>query len=263
MTDPIPGGCFLLANKIFQSAIWRKHPWLLHVFIWFIGKAAYQDGYIFKGHVLRRGQLITTYGDIADALAYQFNRAIIKPTQKEIRIMLLWLKSEGMILMKPLIDGTLTNKGRPIELTRAYIGLLITVINYDTYQDLKNYKGRDKGRPSSEQGQLREIGEKEKNIYRENSLVILAYLNEKTQKRYRDTSFIEARLKDGGTVDECRRIIDTKLQDPYFKENPKFLNPRTLFRPSHWDTYLNEALPLASESGKAWFKSPGMEASHE
>ena len=93
------------------------------------------------------------------------------------------------------------------------------------------------------------------NIYSENSHVVLAYLNKKTGKRFRDASFIEARLRDGGAVDECRRIIDTKLEDPYFKENPKYLNPKTLFRQSHWDQYLNETIPQAAETSSGWFKN--------
>jgi len=128
---------------------------------WIVGHAAFEDGHTFKGHVLMRGQLITTYAAIADAMAYCFNRAIVKPSVKEVRVILLWLQSEGMITVKPLIDGTSANKGRPTDLTRAYVGLLISIVNYDTYQDYKSYKGRDKGRPSLEQGQLRERIEKE------------------------------------------------------------------------------------------------------
>jgi len=148
MTDPIPGGHFLMSRMIYLSAIWKKPPQYLRLFLWFIGKAVFQDGHTFKGHVLKRGELITTHNEIADALSYSFNRAIIKPTLKEIRIMLSWLQSEGMILMKSLTGGTLPNQGRhqgrPQEVTRAYIGMLITVVNYDTYQDSKNYQGRPK-----------------------------------------------------------------------------------------------------------------------
>jgi len=248
MNGQISGGCFLIANAIFQSAIWGKSPQYTRLFLWLIGRAAYKDGHTFKGHVLHRGELATTYDDIAEALSFTFNRKIKKPTLKELRVMLSWLQSEGMILIKPLIDGTSANKGRPTDLTRAYVGLLISIVNYDTYQNLQNYKGRDKGTPSSEQGQLREIREK-KDIYRENSLQVLSYLNEKTGKRYRDTSFIEARLKEGGTLEECKRIIDTKMKDPHFQTNPKYLNPQTLFRKSHWDVYVNESLPLST--GKA------------
>ncbi|MHB9098538.1 MAG: conserved phage C-terminal domain-containing protein, partial [Syntrophales bacterium] len=57
------------------------------------------------------------------------------------------------------------------------------------------------------------------------------------------------RLKDGGSLADCRKIIDTKMQDPYFQANPKYLNPRTLFRSSHWDLYLNED-PLSDDPFK-------------
>jgi hypothetical protein len=170
MTDQITGGHFKMARKVFDSEIWRKPPQYYRLLSWLIGKAVFQDGYTFKGHVLKRGELITTYGEIADALSYRLNRALIKPTLKEIRLMLSWLQSESMILMKPLTGGTLPNKGRPNDSTRAYIGLLVFIINYDTYQDLKSYKGRHKGRPTAEQGQLDKEGEKECiNIFSSNS----------------------------------------------------------------------------------------------
>ena len=79
-----------------------------------------------------------------------------------------------------------------------------------------------------------------KNIYKENSLKILSYLNEKTGKKYRDASQIEARLRNGGSLEGCMKIIDNKLKDPFFIENPKYMNPLTLFRKSHWDKYLND-----------------------
>ena len=161
MTNQIPGGHFLMSRKIFDSAIWGKSPQYYRLLSWLIGKAVFRDGHTFKGHILKRGELITTHGEIADALSYRLNREIIKPTLKEIRIMLAWLQSESMILVKPLTGGTLPNRDRPRDLTRAYIGILIFVINYDTYQDSKSYKGRDKGRPTAELGQLEEEGEEE------------------------------------------------------------------------------------------------------
>ena len=163
MTEQIPGGCFSIARTIFQSAIWGKPPQYTRLFIVLLSKAAYLGGPTLKGHTLKRGELITTYGQLAGAISYTFNRALITPSIKEIRIMLSWLQSDGIITVKPLIDGTSANKGRPTDLTRAYIGLLIYIVNYDTYQDLASYKGRDKGRPSSELGQLYKEGNKENN----------------------------------------------------------------------------------------------------
>lgn len=136
---------------------------------------------------------------------------------------------------------------------------VITIINWDTYQGKCFEKGQQKGKRRANKRPHTNTEEHKKNIFRENALEILSYLNQRTGKKYRDTSFIEARLKDGGTVEECKRIIDTKLNDPHFQENPRFLNPQTLFRPSHWDKYLNEAPPLTEDSERSWFKTPSVE----
>ena len=142
----IPGGSFLIARALFQSAIWTKPPQYLKLFLWLIGRAAFQDGHTFQGHTLKRGQLVTSYSKISEALAYHANRRIIKPTLKEIRLILAWLESERMIICEPLNYGTLPNKGKqrgkPQDRTGAYLGLLISVINFDSYQDLESYKGR-------------------------------------------------------------------------------------------------------------------------
>lgn len=70
---------------------------------------------------------------------------------------------------------------------------------------------------------------------------VLSYLNDKTGKKYRNAKHIEARLKAGATVEDCKRVIDTKCNDPFFIAAPKHLNPETLFRPSNFDRYLNES----------------------
>lgn len=73
MTDQITSGHFLISRLIFHSAIWKKPPQYLRLWLWIIGKANFQDGYKYKGHILKRGELITTYGDIARALSFKFN----------------------------------------------------------------------------------------------------------------------------------------------------------------------------------------------
>lgn len=74
---------------------------------------------------------------------------------------------------------------------------------------------------------------------------IIAYLNEKTGKRYSATSRVNqghmsARLKEGFTVDDFKRVIDVKCFQ--WKDDPKmakFLRPETLFG-TKFDRYLNE-----------------------
>ena len=161
--NSVPGGCFLIARSILGSSIWRKPPQYVKLWCWLIGRASFQDGYIFKGHSLNRGELIVTLGEIAEALSYTFNRQKKKPTEKEIRVMLEWMVSEDMISKRPFISGTFPNKGTHLGRTRAYNGILISIVNYDSYQDYKSYEGTDYGTPSDELGQVNNKRNKKNN----------------------------------------------------------------------------------------------------
>ena len=44
--------------------------------------------------------------------------------------------------------------------------------------------------------------------------------------------------------EQCIGVINVKFQDQYFIDNPKYLNPETLFRPSNFERYLNEAMQI-------------------
>jgi uncharacterized phage protein (TIGR02220 family) len=67
---------------------------------------------------------------------------------------------------------------------------------------------------------------------------VLDYLNAKTGKRFKTLGLIPARLRDGRTVDECKRVIDIKVADRKFDR--KYLDHTTPFRPDNFDKYLNQ-----------------------
>ena len=74
---------------------------------------------------------------------------------------------------------------------------------------------------------------------------VVDYLNEKLGTRYKKskstTSHIRARLEEGHTVDDFKTVIDKKYRA--WKDDPKmsqYLRPETLFRPGHFESYLNE-----------------------
>ena len=76
---------------------------------------------------------------------------------------------------------------------------------------------------------------------------VLAYFNEKTGRnlRYVDGNIrvIRARLREGYTLDDFRRVIDVKYAQ--WNGDPKmrtYLRPQTLFS-TKFDSYLNEDLP--------------------
>lgn len=75
---------------------------------------------------------------------------------------------------------------------------------------------------------------------------IVDYLNAKSQSNFKpktDTTrkSIIARLKEGYTVDDFKRVIDSKVKDWSDSSMREYLRPQTLFRPANFEAYLNEA----------------------
>ena len=75
---------------------------------------------------------------------------------------------------------------------------------------------------------------------------IIEYLNLRANTKFRPNStatkrHLNARLAEGFTIDDFKKVIDVKcaqwLNDPNMK---KYLRPETLFKASHFESYLNE-----------------------
>jgi len=73
---------------------------------------------------------------------------------------------------------------------------------------------------------------------------IIEYLNIKTGSKFKATTkpyiqAIRSRLKEGYTVNDFKTVIDKKCREWQGTKLEKYLTPKTLFAPSHFDTYLN------------------------
>ena len=82
------------------------------------------------------------------------------------------------------------------------------------------------------------------NISNDTLKEIIEYLNSKTNKSYRlntkDTrKHIEARLKEGFTIDDFKKVIDNKTNKWLNTEMEQYLRPTTLFG-TKFESYLNE-----------------------
>jgi uncharacterized phage protein (TIGR02220 family) len=80
------------------------------------------------------------------------------------------------------------------------------------------------------------------NIYKD----IIDYLNNKCNTRYRynnsrTNSYIKSRLDEGFKVDDFYIVIDVKHKEWHGTDMAKYLNPETLFRPSNFEKYVNQA----------------------
>ena len=90
---------------------------------------------------------------------------------------------------------------------------------------------------------------------RSEALEVLKFLNEKTSRNYRDTDtnlkLIEARLRSGASVQDCKSVIGRKVLQ--WKNDEKmwpYLRPETLFRASKFESYLGE-LGVSDAAGTA------------
>lgn len=85
-----------------------------------------------------------------------------------------------------------------------------------------------------------------------NATSVLGHLNEQTGKNYQDVkanlSLIEARLKEGFTVDQCKAVIDAKVKTWAQDEKMSaYLRPKTLFNATNFAQYAGELESNASE----------------
>lgn len=114
----IRGGYILQPRKIDESDIMDSPPHIREIWIYILRKANHSDNNKFK-----RGQLFTSYKQIIDDLSWHVGY------RKES-----YRKHHCEIAMKAL------TKKNMITTTKTTRGLIITVCNYDYYQDPKNYE---------------------------------------------------------------------------------------------------------------------------
>lgn len=83
---------------------------------------------------------------------------------------------------------------------------------------------------------------------------ILEYFNSVAGTKFRQTETnlkpIRARLLEKFTVDDCKLVIDYKVEEWKGTEMQKYLRPETLFRPSKFEGYLNAAQTKAPKKAR-------------
>ena len=115
--------------------------------------------------------------------------------------------------------------------------------NYSTNktEQLQGVEDNEQQQSNNNLTTLSKKKEKNNNIY---SLVI-DYLNRKANTNYRSStkntqSFINARVSEGFTVEDFKKVIDSKSKEWLNTDFEKYLRPATLFG-TKFENYLNEA----------------------
>lgn len=218
------------------SDIWLMPPIYHRVWQYLKYKANHKDMEIPMSDgskfLIRRGQHLTSIRNIAQGVGWYEGLTWKEPNPKTISNILEWLVEQNMIT----IDRGKSN--------RQYT--LITLVNYEVYQDMDIDGVTVDGEGSKQQ---LDINKNEKNEINNNSQVyktIISYLNEKTGKRFSYKSaanqkLINGRLAEGRTVEDFMYVIDVKcdhwLEDEKMNE---YLRPSTLFAQKNFENYLNQ-----------------------
>lgn len=226
MSEKIQGGYVLLARKMLESEIMDKPPLYFKLWGWMLLQAKFKEDVN-----LKRGQFFTSIKEMQEAMSYYVGYRKETPTKKQIRGVYESLYEASMI-------GTMKVTG----------GLLITILNYNEYQDPKNYEGHNekntKGTTRAHLIKEKERERKGKNVNTYSRVV--DYLNRKTNSNFKpDTKktqdLINARLREGFEPEDFKTVIDFKC-DQWFTDDEKheFLRPQTLFS-NKFESYLNAA----------------------
>ena len=170
------------------------------------------------------GQLVAS-SDKVLGLTTQKVRTILKNLEKKGYIEFLTSGSKGkestlkITIKQQLFNNNVTNKS----------------------EQLQQVEGGKQQQSNNNVTTLSKKKENNNNIY---SLVI-DYLNKKANTNYRPTtkntqSFINARVKEGYTVEDFKKVIDSKSKEWLNTDFEKYLRPATLFG-TKFENYLNEA----------------------
>ena len=146
MKEPlITGGYILLSRKLIESKIMKKPPLYLKVWVWLLLKAQHEP---YKG--LDRGEWMTSVSEIQEAMSWMVGYRKTTPTYKQIRNVLDWLRN-------PCEGNTNSNtKDGMIGTTKGTHGIKIKILNYDFYQDPKNYEGHNERQRKGTPKEMRE-----------------------------------------------------------------------------------------------------------
>ena len=131
-------GYILESKSIIDSDIWTKPPLYFKVWHYLLLKAEYAN----TGN-LKRGQLFTSIQEIADACAYYKGFQKVTPSRHEIYKIIEYLRRTDEGNNEGNNEGN--TKVPMIVTTKVTHGILVTICNYNKYQDPKSYEVNNEG----------------------------------------------------------------------------------------------------------------------
>ena len=114
----IEGGYVLLPRKLLESDVYKTSPCIRELWLFLIINTSYK-----RTKNLKRGQIRTNFNKIKEQLSWKIGYRKESYSNRQLEGAAKVLVKEGMIVA-----------------TKVVHGMLITICNYDIYQDPKNYE---------------------------------------------------------------------------------------------------------------------------
>ena len=132
----IEGGYYIKARKIQESEIMKKPPYMRDIWDYLMREANHKTKTIY-GRTIKRGQLFRNFTNIIKDLSWNVGYRKETYSKWQCEKTMKYLRQRGMILT-----------------TRTTRGLLITICNYEFYQNPKNYESNSKQTTKATREQL-------------------------------------------------------------------------------------------------------------
>lgn len=180
-------GYILESRSILESDIWDKPPLYFKVWHYLLLKARFAPS-----GGLERGQLFTSINEIREACSYKVGYRKVKPSKKEIWGIIDWLRSPH----ERNYDGN--SRGTMIVTTKVTHGMIVTICNFNHYQNPNNYESNNE---SNDENHTKELRRERKG-------------NNKKEERYKkDKKYKKEKDKKEKSVDELISEMPEELQE--------------------------------------------------
>jgi len=184
-------------------------------------------------------------GQLKITLKYLRNNARI--SEKKLRILLTYFQKEEMILYKiidnsiiykipkfiDLVSNWTKRKGKKKLSTPTEVP---TALEEEEEKEIiiinNNKKDDDVDKINNEDDMTKMIKRDAKNI--------IKHLNERLNLEYKDTKYIEKRLREDENPEDYYLIIERMKENEFFKKNRHLYAPKYLFKKENFEMYLNQ-----------------------
>ena len=231
----IPGGYLLMARKIIDSDLMLRPAHYMKLWVWMLSKASWSDG-----HSLKRGQLLTSIAEMQEAGGHMVGYRKKCLTKDETRS-----------AYEALTKATM------ITTTKTTRGMVVTILNYDTYQDSKNYEAHNETHNETQAKpyptpQDSKEGLKKKNInpcpFDDGFDQFWKVYPRKTAK----TAAVKAWAKHHPPIEKVLKTLSWQISsDDWKKDSGKFIpHPATWLNAGRWE---DEAPAVRAEEVAAYY----------